>query len=480
MASRALTWAGSSPSGSALRARRTSSIRARTASWPAGAPARVVSRPAPTSRSWTSHWAGGATARSSTCTRPREIVRRSTEKVHRPGAAGAGGGATGTSRSEKLNSASPVRTIRTAGSARAISTSRISRRNSAGSETVRSSRSNAAKGSGPSRSASRKPLTARRPVNRLRSMSSMATARPVRFGIWASATRRTISGRAHRKAPPSTTRAAATTSATLRRRRIFLSVLRGPGPSPGPVLPACHTNDARDTPGHLSRAGGGGYNGFARVEPAGRRSTHGTATARAPAPRRVSHPGHPEDGRVLHQAPEHEAGRPRPERDGPQHARALSPPPHLPPDGGRRLRGLLRDPGAARPGGSDRGAGLGPPPGAAGARPGRPAPLPDPARNGRGEGAGSGGPRLLPLHLLLRPERHPAGADVRHSRLRARGRGGRRRGRQGLEPPHGPPGDRRPLAGRPGERSAAMVRTRAVVLLVAAGLGALLASPGRT
>src|SRR5262249_36554973 len=98
----------------------------------------------------------------------------------------------------------------------------------------------------------------------------------------------------------------------------------------------------------------------------------------------------------------------------------------------------------------------------------------------RGEGAGSGGPRLLPLHLLLRPERHPAGADVRHSRLRARGRGGRRRGRQGLEPPHGPPGDRRPLAGRSGGRSPAMVRKGAIVLLVAAGLGALLVPLGGT
>src|SRR5215831_8248433 len=97
-----------------------------------------------------------------------------------------------------------------------------------------------------------------------------------------------ISGRAHRKAAPSTARVATTTSASLRRRLISLSVLRGPGPL-ARASHGYHTNAARESPVHLSRAGAGGYNGFARVDSAGRGGlSHGTATARATAPRRVS------------------------------------------------------------------------------------------------------------------------------------------------------------------------------------------------
>ncbi len=165
-------------------------------------------------------------------TRPRETV-------HRLGAAGGRASPDDVSRSEKLNSAGPVRTIRSDGAVRATSTRSTRERSRASGETWTSSRSNSAKGSGPSRSPRRKPLTASRPVKRLRSMSPMATARPVCLGIRSRATRRTISGSAQRTAPARRPATATAMSVPLRNRLMWTCSLRKPAaprPSPGDLL----------------------------------------------------------------------------------------------------------------------------------------------------------------------------------------------------------------------------------------------------
>ena len=191
----------------------------RSASRPGDRPARVVMPVASTPRPVRDQSAEGDTARSSTVAAPPSSESWSTVKVQRPGGLAGSRARKRGRRSEKLNSPGPVRITRSAGAVSLSSVSRISARTRERSDRRPSTRSMATRASGPSRSASRSRWITNRPVSRLRSTSSMLTARPVISGILATAARRTISGSVQ-TSPPSATRTMTPTARRTLRRRV--------------------------------------------------------------------------------------------------------------------------------------------------------------------------------------------------------------------------------------------------------------------